>query len=114
MNYKWLLQVHKHARCSRKLSATASDSSGPAVVHMLLAAAQMFRQWLEQWQELPAPLTHLHPAKDGFCHQADHRHDCQVLSSSGPTHSLFVAHGTIWPQGPHQPPLLFSSQARLR
>lgn len=61
-----------------------------------------------------AACIHLHPAKDGFCHRADHRHDCQVLSSLGPTHSLFVAHGTIWPQGPHQPPLLFSSQARLR
>lgn len=40
MIYKWLLQVHKHARCSRKLSATTSDSRGP---HVLLAAAQMCR-----------------------------------------------------------------------
>lgn len=56
---------------------------------------------VELWQELPAPLSHLHPPQDRLCHRADHRHHCQVLSSLGPTHNLLMAHGTAWPQGPH-------------
>lgn len=96
---KWLLQVHKHARCSRKLSATTLDSRAPAM-RAPGSSPVVQSQWLELWQQLPAPLSHLHPPKDRLCHRADHSPDSQVLSSFGPSHSLVVAHGRIWPQGP--------------
>lgn len=99
MIYKWLLQVHKHARCSRKLSATTSDSRAPAA-RAPGSSPDVQSQWLEPWQELPVPLAHLHPPKDRLRHRADRRPDCQVLSSFGPTHSLVAAHGRVWPQIP--------------
>lgn len=104
-NCEWLLQVHKHAWCPKKLSATAPGSSGPAVC---TCSWQLPRCSGSGWN---SGRSCLHPSLN-----STHPRAGSVIGRSqtwlpgppqlGVTHSLFVARGNIWPQGPHQPPLL--------